>query len=201
MLDDLLDNFLRIWEDLGNFCEALIKGFNNFTSYLLQNGNCVLFLVFLIMGIILLFNAKEIEEHQKLYARNLEYIKKKGRAGTTICILIAIGFLSRGLLVFLDLCFSSLPIPIFFSYEPFRKFYVAATSVEAISDFSLYISFFYFISTIFSLLSLVCIAIGIYLAIFNKRILRTKFRSHRMILLGIGLAFIFGIPTSIRLMV
>ena len=110
MTDSIDDSFIDFFQGIFYFIDELIKGFNIFSSFLFQNGNYVLFIIFLTMGIVLLFNAKEVEEHQKLYARNLEYIKKKGRAGTLICILLAIGFLSKGLLVFLDWCFSSLPI-------------------------------------------------------------------------------------------
>jgi len=190
-----------LFKDLGEIFSTLAIGFNNFCSYILRNGNVVLFIIFLIMGLSLLYNAKEKEDHQRIYARNLEYIKKKGRAGSIICILIAIGFLSKGLLVFLDWCFASLPTPIFFSIAPFESFYVAATSIEAISSFTLVDSFLYFLFSLFSLMSIVVIAFGVYLVFFNKRILRTKFKSFKVLLGGILLAVIYGIPTSIRLMI
>ncbi|MFW9882386.1 MAG: hypothetical protein ACFFG0_55700, partial [Candidatus Thorarchaeota archaeon] len=131
----------------------------------------------------------------------LEYIKKKGRTGTVICVLLGIGFLSKGLLVFIEWCFGSLPAPIFFSLEPFRDFYVEATSIEVILTFSPLDSFIYFLICLISLVSLLSIAFGIYLAFFNKKILRTKFRSYRILFMGIINAIVFGIPTSIRLMI
>ena len=60
-----------LFKDLGEIFSNLAKGFNNFCSYILRNGNIVLFIIFLVMGLSLLYNAKEKEEHDSLDQNHL----------------------------------------------------------------------------------------------------------------------------------
>jgi hypothetical protein len=193
--------FSGFLESLGDFLLTLANGFNTVCSFIFQYGNIVFFIIFLLMGINLLFNAKNKEYHEKIYAKNLEYIKKRGRIGTVICILLSIGFLSKGFFVFLEWCFGSLPTPVFFYIGELKRYYHDATSVQVITSFSPLESSLYFLFSLFSLISIITVAFGIYLLFFNKRILRTKFKSHKILLAGVVLAIVYGIPTSVRLMI
>ena len=187
--------------NLGNFLLTLLNGFKTVCFYIFEYGNVVFFFFFLFMGIYLLFNARDKEEHDKIYARNLEYIKKRGRTGVFVCIVFSIAFLSKGLIIFLDWCFTFLPTPVFFSFEYTKKFYIDAVSLEAINNFNPLDSFLYFLFSLISLMSILIVAFGIYLVFFNKKILRTKFKSYKVLGGGLLLIVIYGIPTCTRLMI
>jgi hypothetical protein len=200
LMSDFLDSS-EFFQNLGSFFLILLNGFKTVCYFIFEYGNIVLFFFFLFLGVNLLINAREKEEHDRIYARNLEYIKKRGRTGTFICILFSIAFLSKGLLVFLDWIFTLLPTPVFFSFEYTRVFYVNAVSWEAVSNFNPSECFFYFIFSLLSLGSIMIVVYGVYLAFFNKRILRTKFKSYKVLFGGLVLMIIYGVPTCTRLMI
>ncbi len=188
-------------EGLGNFLLKILKSFQEICRFIFTNGNCLFFLFFLIMGVYLLINAKEKEEHERIYARNLEYIKKRGRTGIVVSMLLAVGFLSKGLIVFLDWCFGLFSTPIFFSFDGMEDFYNRATSWEAITLFNPLESFLYFLFSLISFFAILAFTFGIYLIFFNKRILRTKLKSYKVLIGGLALIVIYGVPTSILLMI
>lgn len=196
-----LGPFSGFLEGLGELLLTLAEGFNMVCYYIFKNGNIVFFIIFLSMGVNLLINAKEKEDHQKIYARNLEYVKKRGRTGTVVCILLSIAFPSKGLFIFLDWCFGFFPTPVFFWLGGLEEFYIRATSWEAINSFNTLESVLYFLFSLVSLISILTIAFGIYLVFFNRRIPRTKFKSYKILFAGIALIIIYGVPTSIRLMI
>ena len=172
-------------ENLQEFLINFLKGFNGFCYNIFRFGNVILFFIFLIMGINLLVNAKRIENQEKIYARNIEYIKKKGRIGTVIYILLSVGFISKILPVFLLWCFEPLFIPLFFCFPNLKEYYETATPLSAVNSFELGYSSMYYLFSLFSLISIIVIVYGLYLTFFNKKILRTKVKSHKLLAAGI----------------
>ena len=188
-------------ENLQDILINFLKGFNSLCYNIFRFGNVILFCIFLFMGISLLVNAKQIENHEKLYARNIEYIKKKGRVGTIIYILLSVGFISKILPVFLLWCFEPLFIPLFFCFPDFKDYYKAATSLNAVNSFELGYSSIYYLFSLLSLVSIIVIVYGLHLTFFNNKILRTKVKSHKILAAGIVLSIVYGIPTSLRLII
>ena len=188
-------------EPIGEALVNLLKGFNQICSNFFRFGNVILFIVFLIMGINLLINAKDKEYHEKIFARNLEHAKRKGRIGTGICIILSIAFLSKGLLVLLLWCFKSFSLPLIFLIPNFTKVYHQGDTLNAISSFELVSSSVFLLMCMISLISLIAVAFGIYLILFNKRILRSKFKPYKILGAGLLLGILFGYPMSLRLMV
>ncbi len=124
-------SFPNILGPLIEFFSDLLEGFNVFCYYFFQYGNVVFFLIFLIMGINLLVNAKDKEYHEKIYARNLEFIKRRGRIGTVICLILSIAFLSKGFPVFLLWCFESFSVPLICLIPEVAEYYESGTTLNA----------------------------------------------------------------------
>ena len=188
-------------EPLGEALANFLKGFNIICSNIFRFGNVILFIVFLIMGINLLVNAKDKEYQEKIFARNLELAKRKGRIGTGVCIVLSVAFLSKGLLVFLLWCFKSFSLPLVFLIPYLTDFYYQGDTLDALNAFELVNSSIFLLMSMISLISLIAIAFGIYLILFNKRILRSKLKPYKVLGAGLLLAIIFGFPLSLRLMI
>jgi len=194
MLDYLeIPDFSQFLEPLNQF----FHGFNYFFFVLLKNGNYLFFVLFFLMGAILFINAREIEYDEKIHG-NVELVKRRGRIGTVLLILLSFGFLSKDLFTFLFSAFNFIPEPKFLvKFVPDFNFY----SLENIHTLDLgHRTFFFFMSSI-SLTSLLLIIIGIYLMLFNKFILRSKLKTFAF--LGVGLFFwlLVGFNMSLRLMI
>jgi len=192
-------DFLQI-PDLSQIFEPfyeLFNGFNYFFYVLLKNGNYLFFFIFFLMGAILFINAREIEYDEKIHGK-VELVKRRGRIGTGILILLSFGFLSKDLFGFLFSTFNFIPEPKFL--------------VKFMSEFDLYSlenihtldlgqrTFFFFISSI-SLTSLLLIIIGVYLLLFNKFILRSKLKTFAFLGVGLFFWFLVGFNISLRLMI
>lgn len=98
--------------DLNNPINQFLEWLNSFFDFLFRSGNYILFLIFVIMGVVLLINAREKEYDEKIHGKT-EYVKRRGRIGTALCIVIAFGFLSGELTNFLYFIFSLIPEPQF----------------------------------------------------------------------------------------
>ena len=171
-------------------------GFNYFSYILLKNGNFLFFILFFLMGTILFINAREIEYDEKIHGK-VELVKRRGRIGSALLILLSLGFLSKDIFAFLFSVFNFLPEPRFIV-----KFWneIDLYSLENIHTLDLgQRTFFFFISSI-SLISILLIFIGIYLMLFNKFILRSKLKTFGF--LGAGFVFwlLVGFNMSLRLM-
>lgn len=70
--------------------ENLLRNFNEICYSIFRFGNFIMFLMFLFLGVNLLVSAKDKEYMEKLHARNMEYLKKKGRVGTIILLFLSI---------------------------------------------------------------------------------------------------------------
>ena len=194
MLDYLeIPDFSQFLEPLNQF----FHGFNYFFFVLFKNGNYLFFILFFLLGAILFINAREIEYDEKVHGK-VELVKRRGRIGSALLILLSFGFLSKDLFTFLFSAFNFLPEPKFL--------------VKIMPDFDLYSlenmhtldlghrTFFFFISAI-SLTSLLLIIIGIYLMLFNKFILRSKLKTFTILGAGIIFWFFVGFNMSLRLMI
>lgn len=186
--------------DLSQMLEPLnqfFDGFNSFFSMLLKNGNYLFFSLFFLMGTILFFNSREIEYDDKIHGK-VELVKRRGRIGTVLLILLSFGFLSKDLFGFLVSTFNFIPEPKFLvNFVDEIDLY----SLENIHTLDLgQRTFFFFMSSI-SLTSLLLIIIGIYLLLFNKFILRSKLKTFAF--LGVGLFFwlLVGFNMSLKLMI
>ena len=95
----LLENQLNdpTFDPLGNtlnYFIEIVKTFNKICYDIFQFGHIIMFLVFLFMSLNLLLSAREREYKEKINARNLMFLKKRGRIGTVICFFLGIGYLS-----------------------------------------------------------------------------------------------------------
>ena len=174
-----------------------LQGFNNFFYVLFKNANYLFFSLFLILSLLLLINAREIEYDEKVHGKE-ELVKKRGRAGMAIYFILAFAFLSEDVLNSLFQLFEIFPEPaILLGYmEDFDS--VSLNDVHSLDIWSQ--SFFFFINSL-SLISLLLIIIGIYLMFFNKFILQSKLKF--MAFIGVGFFFwiLVGFRTSLSLMV
>lgn len=186
--------------DLSQILDPLnefFNGFNYFFYTLFKNGNILFFFLFFLLGIILFINSREIEYDEKIHGKE-ELVKRRGRIGTILLILLSFGFLSKDLFAFLFSIFNNLPEPklfVKFMYE------IDLYSLENIHTLDLgHRTLFFFISS-FSLISLLLIIIGIYLLLFNKFILRSKLKTFAF--LGVGFLFwlLVGFNMALRLII
>ena len=197
ILDDLVESIL---ESMIGFFRA----FNFFCYNLFQYGSLILFLFYLVLGGYLLVSAKNVEDKHKIYGKNLEFIKKRGRISAGILISVAILFLFKAL-PFLLLWFSqSFTLPLFVIWFGGPEVQDALNSIFTINDLLSYdvitITIVFF-TALMSLISVLLISFGIYLAVFNKTILRTKYKPISLIFFGIVLSIVFGFTTYVRLLI
>jgi len=194
---DILESFL---ESMAGF----FRGFNYFCYNLFQYGNVILFLFYLGLGFYLLKSAKNVEDKHKIYGKNLEYIKKRGRISAGILLGVAILFLFKALPLLLLWFIQSFEIPPFLIWFGGPEALNALNSIITINDLLSYdditISIIFF-TALMSFISVVLISIGIFLAVYNKSVLRTKYKPFSLIFIGIILIFVFGFTTYLRLMI
>ena len=155
--------------------------------------------IFLFLGINLLITAHERENQERIHGKNLEYIQKRGRTGSFILILIAIGFLFKGLTILAVISFNSFSAPPIFRWLKCQYLYNNIHTLEDLDRYNIFeVSLFLFIS-LMSFISVILLSFGFYLLLFNKRVLRTNYKSFSFIFLGIVLAWIFGITPGLLL--
>ncbi len=196
MFDFLLElDFGSMFKPINQF----LDGLNYFWYIFFRYGNYVLFLCFSIMGIILLWHAREKEYSEKIHG-NIELVKKRGRVGSAIFIFIGFGFLFKIFTVLLYDIFTHFPEPqIVVQYM--GDAFDSINSLENVYTLTLYEKSIFFLISFISFLSIMLIAIGLYLMFFNKFIIRSK--SKFIVFIGIGFFFwiLFGFRTSLRLLV
>ena len=96
--------------DFYAFLEEFLIIVSDFFYAFFSVGNYILFAIFLLMGILLYRNAREIEFGEKI-PRKIDSLKKRARAGAISCFFVAFGFLSKIFTVFLYDIFLLLPEP------------------------------------------------------------------------------------------
>ena len=197
ILDDLVESIL---ESMIGFFRA----FNFFCYNLFQYGSLILFLFYLVLGVYLLVSAKKVEDKHKIYGKNLEFVKQRGRISAAILITVAILFLFKAI-PFLILWFSqSLSPPLFVIWLGGLEVKDALTSIITIKDLLSYdditISFIFF-TGLMSFISVILISLGFVLVIYNKSILRTKYKPINLIFLGIIMTIVFGFTSYVRLII
>jgi len=180
----------------------LLSGLNYFYYQILSNGNIILFLFYLCLGIYLITSAKKAEEKSRIYGRNLDFIKKRGRIAALILTLISILFLLNGIPWILWLLFNSAPPPPIFEWIPDLSFKNAYNSIYFLSDLLVYeegVIAFLLICGILLFISIISLSFGIFLGIYNSRLLRTKQKPISYISFGLLLGIIFGFHTWIKM--
>ncbi len=188
--DDVMS---QIWDTLSSFAES----FNDVSFLIFQFANFILFLVHLGLGVNLLWSAKSKENDEMIHGVNLEYIKKKGRIGTIVYILIGFGFLFKLLTYLLLICFDFLPTPLFLNFFNKENLFNEINLTD--SELKIFELFFARFTGLLSFLGIIFFSIGIYLIAFNKSILRTKYKPMSFFLLGVFLLIIFGVTPSLRI--
>ncbi len=178
--------------------EYMLEVFNDFWYFFFKNGNFVLFLIFSIMGIVLLLHAREKEYDEKVHGK-VELVKRRGRAGSAICVFIGFGFLLNIITPLLFDIFKKFPEPqIVIKYVDKIETII---SLEQVHTLNIYEKSMFFLISFLSFLSMLLIAIGIYLMCYNKFIIRSKLKSFAFIGAGIVFWIFFGFKTSLRLIV
>ena len=162
-------------------------------------GNWILFLIFLAMGLNLLITAKEKENQERIRGRNLEYVKKRGRAGAVVFILFGVGFLFKGIPIFLLICFHSSSPPPIYHWLGCVYLYYKVSTLEDLQSLDLFESSLFLFIGLLSFISIILISFGIYLIVFNKRILRTKYKSYSFFVLGVIMGIVCGFTPGLLL--
>ena len=185
--------------DFFAFLEEFLIIVSDFFYAFFSFGNYILFVIFLLMGVMLYRNAREIEHGEKV-PRKIDSLKKRARAGAISCFFVAFGFLSKIFTVFLYDIFLLLP-------EPELVIRVVGGNLEAINSLDIINTLsihdkglFYFISFL-SFLSMVLIALTIYLMCFNKFVLRFNVKISSFLAIGLILWFFFGFKASLKLLI
>ena len=185
--------------DFFAFLEEFLLIVSDFFYTFFSFGNYILFAIFLLMGIMLYRNAREIEFGEKV-PRKIDSLKKRARAGAISCFFVAFGFLSKIFTVFLYDIFLLLP-------EPELVIRVVGGQLESINSLSMtttlpiYDKGLFFLFSFLSFISIILLAISLYLILFNKFILRYRVKISTF--LGIGLFFwlFFGFKASLKLLI
>ncbi|MFX1478220.1 MAG: hypothetical protein ACFFCI_08810 [Promethearchaeota archaeon] len=175
----------------------IFNGFNYFMYVLLKNANYLFFFIFLILGVVLILNAREIEYDEKIHGK-IELVKTRGRIGSAIYSTLAFGFISKEFTNFLFTLFFYLPEPALlekFLYE------VDSISLASVHTLSLGQRTVFFFISLLSLTSLILIIIGVYLMLFNKFILRSKLKTLTFLGLGLILWILVGFRIALRLII
>ena len=197
IIDDIVESILESFT-------GFFRGFNFVCYNIFQYGNLILFLFYLVLGGYLLVRAKNVEDKQKIYGRNLEIIKMRGRISAAILLTVAILFLFKALPLLLLWFSQSFTLPPFVIWLGGAEVEDALNSIITINDLLSYdditISFIFFIG-LMSFISVILISFGFFLVVYNKSILRTKNKPISLILLGIILSIVFGFTTYIRLII
>ena len=121
ILDDIIGSILESMT-------GLFRGFNFVCYNIFQYGTLILFLFYLSLGGFLLVSAKNIEHKHRIYGKNLEFIKKRGRISAAILVSVAILFLFKAL-PFLLLWFSQ-----GFTLPPFAIWFGGVEVVDALNS-------------------------------------------------------------------
>ncbi len=185
--------------DFNSFLNNFLDGLCNFWYIFFQYGNYILFAVFIIMGIVLYKSAKEKEYDEKVHGKE-EFVKKRGRAGSAVCIFLAFGFVSGHLTSFLLDVFRLLPEPKLLMRYVGDKL-VSINSLEELHLLNLYERVIYLANSFLSFVSFLLISISIYLILFNKFIIRSKLKYITFLCFGFFIWLSSGFEASFRLLV
>lgn len=177
----------------------ILEIFDEICINVFRFANWILFFVFLAMGINLLITAKEKEKQERIHGKNQEYVQKRGRCGAVIFILIGIGFLFKGLAIFLLICFQSSSAPPIFYWLNLNYLHEDITSLEDISKFNVFEISIFFLISLLSFISIILISVGTYFILFNKRVLRTRYKSFSFFILGLVMGMICGFTSGLLL--
>ena len=143
-------------------------------------------------------NAREIEYREEIHGK-IEAQKKRGRAGSVLCIIIAFGFLSKIITIFLYDLFNLFPEPeLIIRWDRGRFFTI--DSLKNTNTLHTFDRVFYFFVSLLSLTSILSIAFGVYLLFFNKFILRSRLKFFEFLIVGLVFWDIFGFKASLKLL-
>lgn len=180
------------------FMEQILNAFSDFLYTIFFYGNYILFVIFVVMGIVLYLNAREIEHREEIHGK-IEAQKKRGRAGSVLCIFIAFGFLFKIITIFLYDLFNLFPEPeLIIRYDSGRFFTI--DSLKNTNTLHTLDRVFYFFVSLLSLTSILSIAFGVYLLFFNKFILRSRLKFFEFLIVGLVFGVVFGFKLSLRLL-
>lgn len=181
------------------FVEQIIIALTDFLYTIFFYGNYILFVIFVIMGIVLYKSAREIEYRENIHGK-MEAQKKRGRAGSVLCIFIAFGFLSKVFTVFLYDIFSLFPEPEILIRWVGDKL-VSINTLDMTNTLSIYDRLLFFLVSFSSLTAILSIAFGVYLMFFNKFILRSRLKFLEFLVLGLLFGLVFGFKASLKLLI
>ena len=180
------------------FMEQILNAFSDFLYTIFFYGNYILFVIFVVMGIVLYLNAREIEYREEIHGK-IEAQKKRGRAGSVLCIFNTFGFLFKIITIFLYEIFNLFPEPeLIIRYDRGRFFTI--DSLKNTNTLSTFDRVFYFFISLLSLTSILSIAFGVYLLFFNKFILRSRLKFFEFLIVGLVFGVVFGFKLSLRLL-
>ena len=184
-----------------NYFIEILKTFNKICYDIFQFGNIIMFLVFLFMSLNLLLSAREREYKEKINARNLMFLKKRGRIGTVICFFLGIGYLVKVIPMIVLLCLKPFPAPLIFNWLDINDYYNSDTTLKDIYSYSTYETGMLFCICISSFCSTIMLTVALYLIFFNQRILYSQLKAAKLFVTGIALGFVFGLAPGFWLLI
>ena len=117
-----------------------------------------------------------------------------------LCIFIAFGFLSKIITIFLFDFLTLFPEPeLIIRWDRGRFFTI--DSLENTHTLPTFDRVYYFFVSLLSLTSILSIAFGVYLMLFNKFILRSRLKFFEFLIVGLVFWVIFGFKASLRLLI
>lgn len=202
LLENILDDeaFNPIGNTLNYFIEIL-ESFNKICYDVFQFGNVIMFLIFMFMSLNLLLSAREREYKEKINARNLMFLKKRGRIGTVICFFLGIGYLVKVIPTLVLLFLKPFPAPLIFNWLNINDYYDSETTLKDIYSYNAYETGLLFFICILSFCSTIMLTVALYLIFFNQRILYSNLKTAKLLVVGIALGFVFGLAPGFWLLI
>ncbi len=182
------------FDDVFNF-------FNQLFSIVFFLGNYIFFAWFLFLFYSLYKGSKLKENNEKIHSYALSSSKKYGRGGMIGCVVIGVLFLTNILIMLLDSLTTSLPAPFIYKYifsSDLDLFYAQIKEGEV--EVLLIDKFFLYFLGFISLLCFFLLAYGVFLLIYNERILHTKWKPFNFIIIGLIGSIICGFTLPFTIM-
>ena len=178
-----------------------LRVFNKTCYEVFQFGHIIMFLLFLLLCLNYLIVSKQKEYEDKLHAMNFQFLKKRGRVGSIVCLAIGFGFLIKILPKIILFCFKPFPAPILFNWLNINELYKSNTSLSEIYSQDVYVTALLLAICLTSLTSTMMVLSGFYLTTINKRIFDSKLKAFKLMFLGLLLGFIVGFAPGFWLLV
>lgn len=199
---------LQVLPNIKCSLNQICKFFCDIYSQIFNLSNYILFLWFLYLFYKLYVGVRDKEEDERLYSYKLKRLRKHGRIGMCACIVIGFLFLTKIMNVIIEAISGGLSAPIMGGFLNFEAVdggrIIRIGYYDIINSSKIKMSYIsgFFIYT-YSIISFVCFLLftyGIYLLIYNNKILHTKWKPSHLLIIGIAGFILFGVTLPFHIM-